>query len=744
MAVRLQMKLGVVAEQDRLPDSPDTVVVVEPSVGSVARSKGHLYLLVTSRLPGQRAHEATRLTAETIRNEYYYDESAGVRACLEKAVGLANKRLGHQGDRLGLATADEPAGPIGVAVVVVRGTELYVATLGPAEAYLVRQARLSTRPDTHRERGLPAGIVRLDVWKGEIQVGDELLLISSNVVERLGFEELKDALVTLHPQSAMDHLHHRFVVAGGTGSDAAVAFEAAEVVAPVRSRDLVAGRSPEPQAERSRIPLVDAPVDGVAALGAGASQVRAAAGSSFERAIVRFQDLLPVRRATHRRVSPLSARRETQRRAAVAALAFITVAFGLGMAVFLVPRDQRPPPGASAVSAGQRALDTARANLARVFGPGLDLVADEPEEALTLLTAAYEDLDRAGDAGIAAATIAPLRAQVLAGLERLYEVTTVDDVVLFAFDPEANPRIDLAGVAQGPDGAPYVLDRTTKAVWRINVDTQRASLVVRDGTELGDVTAGRPKFVTAAAEDLLVLDVNNVLWRWRPANEVGRGALNRISVDGAAGWGNDIAAIGTYLPREGSATYNLYVVDPSEDQILSYVPAAGEDGFPTASAWLNTPRPLGDVTSIHIDGDLYLADAGSIERFAAGQPDGWEPGTPGDELVRDPPIYQLIAAASGRRAGPIYAYDRANARVLAFDKSEASFIEQYRLPVGNEGWADMRAMYVVETAEDPPLLVWVSADVVHASSLAGVETPGEPGVSPGPDASAEPSAAATP
>ena len=37
MAVRLQMKLGVVPAPDRLPDSPDTVVVVEPTIGSVAR-----------------------------------------------------------------------------------------------------------------------------------------------------------------------------------------------------------------------------------------------------------------------------------------------------------------------------------------------------------------------------------------------------------------------------------------------------------------------------------------------------------------------------------------------------------------------------------------------------------------------------------------------------------------------------------------------------------------------------------
>ena len=104
MAVRLHMKLGVVAEHDRLDDSPDTLVIVEPSVGSVARSKGHLYLLVTSRISSRHALEATRLAAETIRNEYYYDESAGIRVCIQKAIATANKRLAHQADRLGLRT----------------------------------------------------------------------------------------------------------------------------------------------------------------------------------------------------------------------------------------------------------------------------------------------------------------------------------------------------------------------------------------------------------------------------------------------------------------------------------------------------------------------------------------------------------------------------------------------------------------------------------------------------------------
>ena len=70
MAVRLQMKLGFVAEQDRLPDSPDTVVPEEPTIGSIVRSKGNLYLLVTARTgrgpaargdPARRRHDPARV-----------------------------------------------------------------------------------------------------------------------------------------------------------------------------------------------------------------------------------------------------------------------------------------------------------------------------------------------------------------------------------------------------------------------------------------------------------------------------------------------------------------------------------------------------------------------------------------------------------------------------------------------------------------------------------------------------------
>jgi len=745
MAVRLQLKLGAVAEQDRLPDSPDTVVVVEPSVGSVARSKGHLYLLVTSRKAGNRGRDATRLAAETIRNEYYYDESAGIRVCLEKAIGAANKRLAHQRDRLGLGAVDG-TGPIGVAVAVVRGNELYVATVGPAEAYLIRQARLSTLPDPHRERGLPASDLEPDVWRGEIAVGDSLVLISPNVMARLGPDELKDAMVTLHPQSAMEHLHHRFAAADGSGSDGAIAFEATEVTTTHKRRALVPVKAAEPLAgapDGSPIPLADPVVDGVAAVQAGARQARTAAGNAFEQLVVRLQDFLPHRSTAFRRVTPASARRETQRRAAVAILAFIVVAVGLGMAVYVTGGPAQRDPGSS-VSAGQESLQAARANLNRVVGPGVDLVQDNATLALQLLNEAWAELDKAEQANIPASVIRPVRQGVTEQLDRYYKVVEVNDEVLFSFDPAANPPIDLAALTLGPDGAPYVLDRTTTAVFRLNLQEAQANIVVRAGTEAAGAVAAAPTHLTTGGPDVLILDAGNILWRWRPAAEAGKGKLERVGFKkGAADWGDDVIAIGTYIRLPEAGLYNFYVIDPSEKQILGYSPAKDGSGFPARpSGRLATPRPVDLMTSLYIDGDIFVTEDGKMVRFVPGSSEGWAAVDPGDTLLRQPPEYTYITSGSDRRQGLLYGYDRANARIVAVDKADGSFREQYRLPAGNAGWEDLRAMYVVDGAEDvPPMLFWISSDVLHRSVLAPLpDDAASP--APGPDGSGEPSASA--
>ncbi len=748
MAVRLQMKLGVVAEEERLQDSPDTIVVVEPTVGSTARSKGNLYLVATGPTGVGRALEATRLVAETIRDEYYYDESAGIVGCLEKVIRSANKRLTAQRERYGLGP-QAANGPIGLGVAVVRGSELYVVTVGPVEAYLVRQARLLTLPDPHRERGLPSSDLGSEVWRGDITVGDTIVLVSASLTAKLGIDALKDALVTLHPQSAMEHLHHQYVALDGSGGDAALAVEATEVAATHRQRELVPVHPDEPLAgvpDRSPIPLADSVSGGVAAVQHSASRARTAAGGAAVGLLTRLQDVMPRRGPQHRRVTPASRRRESQRRAAIAVLVLVAVvaALGLGMFVFggTAPSEQIP-----GLTASQRALAAAKEDVRLVFDNGANLVEDDPQEARQLLTDAYAQLGEADKGGVPASATDPLRVRVVAGLDTLFGVVPVGATQVFSF-AAADPPVDIVQLIRGPDGAPFVLDRAGKAVYRIDTKEKKATLILRLGDALAGTKAGEPRLLAVGGPDLLILDSKSILWRWRAIDKKGNGTIARIRVAEASDWGKDIQAIGTFLRVPEQGLYNLYVVDPSAEQILRYSPAADGSGYPGASSgYLAAPQDVSDIHQLYIDGDVWAPEAGRVVRFVSGQRTDWEAANPGDELLRPRPDYSIVASPSGQGEGILYAYDAPNSRVIAVEKATGGFVAQYRLAAAPEDWASMRGMYVVPRPEgQSPVLYWVDANRLATSALQAVTVraspaPGASLASPAP--SGAPSAAAT-
>src|SRR5688500_18566182 len=336
MSTRLALKYGVVSEEDRLANSSDAILVTEPTTGSKSRTKGSLYVVVTCKVPGPKARDACHQVADTIRREYYYDESAGISIVLEKAIRAANRRLRHSREGSGLAH-----GVIGVAAAVVRGNELYVATAGDAESYLIRAARL-LMPEHEPGDGLPApDTVRIDVWRGEFSVGDSLVLCSRNLVEVVGTEELKNAVVTLHPQSAVEHLHHMFVTAGGEGSDAVLAIEATEVsLAKVEHRLVpVSPSEPLPGAPiASPIPLADKMAGAASAVQERAVAARGALRQGAGRIVDRVLDLMPQRRTSFRRITAATTRRETQRRIALAVLGFISFVAVVGVGLWYACR----------------------------------------------------------------------------------------------------------------------------------------------------------------------------------------------------------------------------------------------------------------------------------------------------------------------------------------------------------------------------------------------------------------------
>ena len=743
MAVRLQMKLGYAADSAHLPGSPDAILSEEPTIGSVVRSKGSLYLVVTSRTGGPKVAEATRMVAEAIRDAYYYDESAGIVVCLEKSIRAANKKILHQRDRLGGGKTDEANGPLGVGLAVVRGNELYVVTVGPAEAYLVRQARLSTLPDSNRARGLPSNDLEPSVWRGEINVGDSLVIAAENLVAKLGPDDLKDALLTLHPQSAMEQVHNRFVAAGGTGSDAAIAIEATEVSATTRQHRLVPAQAPEPLAgvpDRSPIPLVDSVSDAASSLQETAGRATAAAGGAVGRGFGSVLDRLPRRHQGQRTVTPASSRVETQRRAAIAVLAFVVLALVLVSAISIVSFVKGPPGTLTSITAAQRAFEAAKSDLAQVNGPGVDLVKNDRNRAQQLLDDAWQQLTAAEAAGIAPSITAPLRIQARAGLDELYHMLAVSSTQAFSF-ASVTPPVSLQSLVLGPDGAPYVLDQATKSVYRIDLKSGKAVVIAHEGEVVRGLKVDVPLFIAQGGPDLLILDAKNDLWRWRPSDATGRGTLVKVIVRNASSWGNDIRGIGTFLRNASQGLYNLYVVDPSQRNIIVYTPAL-DGSFPASSTGrLANPQDLSAVDSMLIDGDIYVTQKGTLTRFINGAAQGWKVADPGDEILRAAPQYSLLTTGTARDTGLVYAYDQPNQRVLAIDKDTGNVVEQYHLTGGDPSWSDLRGMAVVPgTNGGPASLFWIDKNRLMSSTLVAVPEAGaSPSVGPSTSPSASPS-----
>ena len=223
-----------------------------------------------------------------------------------------------------------------------------------------------------------------------------------------------------------------------------------------------------------------------------------------------------------------------------------------------------------------------------------------------------------------------------------------------------------------------------------------------------------------------------MLWRWRPADTKGKGTLTRVNVEGSTSWGNDIMGIATFLRDESRGLYNLYVVDPSEQQIEAYSPAADGSGFPAApTAWLATARDVSGMTSTYVDGDLFAVDGGTLVRFVSGKNDGWDAAAPADTLVRPAPTYSIVSGGSPRRSGDLLAFDRPNLRIVAVDKADGTYHAQYRLAGGAPDWSDLRAMYVIAgIADAPPTVVWLSRDGIHQAVLEAVPDVAQPSSPP--------------
>jgi hypothetical protein len=742
MTVRLQMKLGIVAESQRPPDSPDTVLVVEPSIGSTTRTKGHLYLVVTGAGGGE-LRSATNMVAERIRHEYYYDESAGITVCLKKAIRAANREL--RVTERPVAQSGEP-GPIGIAVAVVRGNELYVATVGPAEAYLVRQARLLTLPEPSPQSGLPTDdLSDPEVWHGALVAGDSLILISPNATRRIGLSPIQEAVIQLHPQVAIDQIH-RQLTGGGigvAGGDGMLALEADEVpvtqkgqpLRPVWPSDSLAGVP-----ERSPIPLAETIVDSVSVVQHTAQQVQRSADGVLRHSVYGLFDRMPRRPVRRVRVTPIAVQRERQRRVASAVVGMLLVLAVVGASLWYLAGTRREM-NSDMQQRGQTAYLNVQNDLQAVWGQGRDLLTSDPKRAKGYLEDAYANLQTARQNGYTPDDLADLQTQVVDGLNRYYHVTVVSPQVVLSFGSD-----ELSSVVLGPDGGAYVIDNTTlPTVYRIDLVTRsKIAVAVKGEPAVSGGVVGTPVLLAAGGPDILILDSANNLWRWRPAAgaATGQGTLIGINVDDSGTWGAGVRAIGTFslLTDADLGQYTLYVVVPSASQVLKYPPSSDGSGYyaKARSDYLSLSQDVTQVDDMYIDGSLYLLDKGVVERFDSGQATvkNWTADPPGDTIMRPAtPFYTHIAADTAiKDQGSVYAYDGTGRRVVAFDKGNGTYIREYVLPSNSPYFSALKGMFIRTGANGSnPTLYWIESGNLMSAAL----------TSPSASSSASPSASSS-
>ena len=215
-----------------------------------------------------------------------------------------------------------------------------MATTGPAEAYLVRDARLLTLPEPGpRAVCRPRMLADPEIWRGDLLAGDCLILISPNATRRIGLAPIQDAVLRLHPQVAIDQIH-RQLTGGGigvAGGDGMLALEATEVsvtqkvqpLKPVWPSDSLAGMP-----ERSPIPLADTVADGVGVVQLTARQVQRTADGVLRHSVAGLFEHMPRRPVQRVRVTPIAVQRERQRRVASAIVGMLMVLAVVGTSLW--------------------------------------------------------------------------------------------------------------------------------------------------------------------------------------------------------------------------------------------------------------------------------------------------------------------------------------------------------------------------------------------------------------------------
>jgi serine/threonine protein phosphatase PrpC len=725
MSSRLATRIGTLARDDRAADAHDQVRFRQPTMGAEVRTKGTLFLLAQVTGGDAALGKAAGEALEAIERDYYYDLSAGATGSIAKALSAANRLIYHQRARLGLPKR----GGISVVALVVRGREGHVAKLGAAAAVIVREGRMfELPPPPSVEEEDPGARVRrvadslgeaLEIqpytWEGELAADDRLALVSRNVAQVVGTDEVQAALATLRPRAAVEHLHQLFQIRGGAGSDGMLAVELVELAAttathhlePVRPHEELAGLP-----DRSPVPLADAIGQFLHRCGYAIDALQAAAGRGLLVGVNLLLAFVPRRRARYPTSIPRTALREEsrRRRRGLLGMAALAALLAVGASVASLP-NARPTDAILRASAARTAINEALGLLATVeeLVNGRDLVDRDPARAERLLERSLGAVGRASDAGVRETALEPVRARIERGLDIVFAVARVREASTVAYLTADFTGADPVDMVLAADGSLWVIEVGRGRLIRIDPATNQATVPYRSGQKLDGATAGAPWMIATAATDVVLIDRARQAWRFdlvgQKAHRLGLQGLDAIAPNSSL-----LAALQHRPPLE---IFNLYLVDAGRDQVLKWSPG---DVIPVRYPAPPEPflvghanPPAGSARDLFVDANLWLLQAGTVTRVNFGTPldqANYSLDPPPDASLRPALDYRQLDGATIGEREMFYVYDAANARILAYQRADGAFVRQWLAPRSGPtaGLLDhVLALCVGSVADGPPV-----------------------------------------
>ena len=183
--------------------------------GSGVARKGSLYILTEPRADLALGVDACQVVQQTLAREFYADSSPSATTSLRHALARAN---------LALLEHNRHAAPaqralVGISCAALRHDEVYIAQLPPAQLYLVHQGTVrafprpahwpltSNIPYPPATLGSSVADPDPDIIHSPLDIGDALILCSSNLAPLFGEADASEHLLNADQYQVIDYLH---------------------------------------------------------------------------------------------------------------------------------------------------------------------------------------------------------------------------------------------------------------------------------------------------------------------------------------------------------------------------------------------------------------------------------------------------------------------------------------------------------------------------------------------------------